>query len=149
MNASHRWLIAGLLLGGTLLAGCGPRGAQPEAVKEEPSRLEPIDGTEMSRVILTEEAADRLDIQTDAVTQENVDGAEHTVIPYSAVLYDVQGGAFAYTNPEPFTYVRAPLEIDKIDGDMAILTDGPAVGTAVVTVGATELYGAEFEFNEG
>jgi hypothetical protein len=149
MNASHRWLVAALLVGGTLLAGCGPRGAQPEAAKEEPSRLEPIDGTDMSRVILTEEAADRLDIQTDAVTQEELDGAEHTVIPYSAVLYDVEGQAFAYTSPEPFTYVRAPLEIDKIDGDVAVLTAGPAVGTAVVTVGAAELYGAEFEFSEG
>jgi hypothetical protein len=32
---------------------------------------------------------------------------------------------------------------------MAVVSAGPSVGTRVVTVGAAELYGAEFEFQEG
>ena len=31
-----------------------------------------------------------------------------------------------------------------IDGERAILTKGPAAGTAVVTLGATELWGVEY-----
>lgn len=65
------------------------------------------------------------------------------VIPYSALIYDVKGDAWAYTNPEPLTYVRAPVTIDYIDGEWAYLSEGPAEGTAVVTLGAAELYGAE------
>ena len=32
----------------------------------------------------------------------------------------------------------------RIDGERAILAKGPAPGTAVVTVGATELWGVEY-----
>jgi hypothetical protein len=65
------------------------------------------------------------------------------LIPFSAVIYDVKGDTWAYTNPEPLMYVRAPLKIDYILGDVAYLSDGPAPGTTVVTLGAAELYGAE------
>ena len=51
---------------------------------------------------------------------------------------------FTYTNPEPLLFIRAPIKIDYIDGDVAVLDDGPEVGTAVVTVGAAQLYGVEF-----
>jgi hypothetical protein len=36
----------------------------------------------------------------------------------------------------------------RIDGDRAILSDGPAPGTEVVTVGAAELLGTEYEVGE-
>jgi hypothetical protein len=150
MRPSHRWLVAGLYVAALLLAGCGPwASAQGTVEKEAPSRLEPIAGTELSRVILTEEAADRLDIHTEEVRETDVEGQPHRVISYTAVIYDVEGTAWAYTSPEPYTFVRLALDIDAIDGDLAILSEGPPVGTPVVTVGAAELYGAEFEFQEG
>jgi hypothetical protein len=65
------------------------------------------------------------------------------VIPYSAVLYDAKGDAWVYTNPGPLQFVRQRVAIDVIDQGVAILEDGPAVGTNVVTVGAAELFGAE------
>lgn len=65
------------------------------------------------------------------------------LIPFTAVIYDVKGGTWAYTNPEPLTYVRAPITIDYVDGEWAYLSDGPEAGTEVVTLGAAELYGAE------
>ena len=43
-----------------------------------------------------------------------------------------------------FGLQRAPITVDRVDGETAYLVKGPAVGTAVVTVGAPELYGAEY-----
>jgi multidrug efflux system membrane fusion protein len=40
--------------------------------------------------------------------------------------------------------VRERITVDDIEDGRAVLTDGPAVGTAVVSVGAAELYGTEF-----
>jgi hypothetical protein len=48
-----------------------------------------------------------------------------------------------YTNPSPLTFVRHAIHIDHIQGDLAVLSDGPPVGTALVIVGAAELFGAE------
>jgi hypothetical protein len=70
-------------------------------------------------------------------------GALQKVIPYSAVIYDSQGNTWAYTNPEPLTYVRQHIDIEYIQGDLALLKEGPEAGTAVVTAGAPELLGVE------
>ncbi len=65
------------------------------------------------------------------------------IVPYSSVLYDVRGNTWVYTNPKPLVFVRHAIKVDFIEGDSAILTDGPAIGTKVVSVGAPELFGAE------
>jgi hypothetical protein len=108
---------------------------------------------ENDQVVLTEEAAERLGIETGGISDSEVQatGGETSirkVVPYSAVLYAPDGGAFVYTNPEPLTFAREPITIDYIKGDTAVLSDGPASGTTVVTVGSAELFGAEFEFEE-
>ena len=66
------------------------------------------------------------------------------VVPHAAVLYDAKGKAWVYTNPEPLVFVRHGVSVDYIDGDRAVLSDGPAAGVAVVTVGAAELLGTEY-----
>ena len=38
------------------------------------------------------------------------------IIPYSAVIYDLSGQAWAYVNTEPRTYVRQPITIDYSQG---------------------------------
>ncbi len=111
--------------------------------KGGPAKVEPIDGTEFSRVILTERAAQRLDIQMELVREQEMDGEPRLVIPYSAVIYGLNGETWAYISPETLTYVRESLTVDYIEGDLAILTEGPPVGTNVVTVGVAELYGTE------
>jgi hypothetical protein len=58
-------------------------------------------------------------------------------------LYDAKGNAFVYAVTGPLSYVRAPITVDYVDGDSAILSDGPSSGTEVVAVGVAELYGAE------
>lgn len=130
-----------LLLSAGLLAACGPKASAVEKVP--PSKTEPIDGSDFQRLTLTEKAAERLAIQTSAVQTSEMDGSEYKVIPYAAVLYGLDGETWAYTNPEPLVYVRENIVIDHIDGDMAVLSEGPEADVAVVTVGVSLLYGAE------
>ncbi|MFL6129398.1 MAG: hypothetical protein ACJ73E_10085 [Mycobacteriales bacterium] len=133
-----------LLATGIGAAGCRS-GAQAE---EEPARaatVEAVAGTELSRVTLTEEGIRRLGIRTAPVARVAGTGPVRTTIPFSAVLYDPDGQAWAYTNVGENAFVRAALVVHRVDGDTAFLSEGPAAGTAVVTVGVPELYGAEYE----
>lgn len=65
------------------------------------------------------------------------------VVPYSAVLYDARGNAWLYTSPEPLVFVRQPITVDFVEGERAVLKEGPAAGTLVVKTGAAELFGVE------
>jgi uncharacterized lipoprotein YehR (DUF1307 family) len=121
------------------LSGCGQ--APKSQAKNEPARIERVAGSE-PKVILTKEAAQRLDIKTEAV---RADGATpKTTMPYAAVFYDLKGNTYVYTSPEPLTFVRKSVTVDTIKGDTAFLSGGLTSGTQVVTVGVAELYGVEF-----
>ena len=65
------------------------------------------------------------------------------VVPYAAVYYDGNGVAWVYANPAPLVYERMLIEIERIEGNLAVLRAGPPLGTSVVIVGAPLLYGAE------
>jgi len=65
------------------------------------------------------------------------------VVPYGSVYYDAQGAPWVYVNGTPLTYRRQPIGIERIVGDLAVLSEGPPVGTPIVTIGAAMLYGAE------
>jgi hypothetical protein len=69
---------------------------------------------------------------------------ERLTIPYSAVIYGVEGGVWTYTSAGPLTFVRAPIKVTAVQGDTAVLSEGPPPGTEVVTVGGEELLGTEF-----
>jgi hypothetical protein len=152
MRIVSGWLV-GLFIGAVLMTACS--GTSAETPAEEPAAVvQQIDGSELSRVILSEQAAQRLDIKTSPVREAELSRKGTTaaqlrkIIPYSAILYDVDGKAFVYTSIETRTFVRAPVTIDYIQGDEVIASDGPPAGTAVVTVGAVELFGTEFVFEE-
>lgn len=132
MKHINRWMILMLILA-SLITACAPKSST--STKVNPVTLEPIEGTDFKRVILTEKAAQRLDIQTAEVSGGS--------IPYAAVIYDTEGNTWVYTNPSPLTFVRAGIVIDHIDGDQAVLSQGLDAGTLVVTLGVSELYGAE------
>jgi hypothetical protein len=93
---------------------------------------------------LTKSAAQRLDVRTVPARGAVVSGRTRIVIPYSAVLYDADGATWTYTSPKPLVFVRNDIRVDSIEGRTAVLRDGPAAGTAVVTVGAPELWGIEY-----
>ena len=65
------------------------------------------------------------------------------VVPYGAVLYDAKGAAWVYTSAQPLAFQRQLIGVERVVGDLAVLSEGPPVGTEVVTVGAALLYGAE------
>lgn len=253
MQHTTRWMVAGLIVAG-LLSACGQTPAAT-VDKPEPAAVKPIAGTDLNEVTLVAEAAQRLNIQTAAVRDEQVtrkrtvggevvtapgattasgttsrvasaskvwvrvplstgdldkidrsqpatilplvktaaaqgvsatlddspaaangtganaalyyavEGSKHnlipgnrvrvelvlagsgmqrTVIPYSSLIYDLNGDTWIYTNPAPLAFVRERVTVDYIDGDNAVLTEGPSAGTAIVSVGVAELYGTEF-----
>jgi len=149
MKFAYRW-TAVVALGACLaLSGC-KNGTDTAAAEEDsgPAKVEHMEGNEPARVTLTEDAIKRIDVQTAAVRQMEVDGTMRVVIPYAAVLYDTGGDTWTYVSPETGVYVRTHITIDRIDGDMAVLVNGPALGSAVVIVGAAELFGSETEFEE-
>ena len=124
------------------LSACAPAAAPEEETK--PVTLEPVTGTDLNRITLTEEAAKRLDVQTAEVHE--ADGK--MAVPYASILYEANGNTWVYVNVAPLVYVRQAIVIDSINGDEAILSKGPDSGSTVVTVGAAELYGSESEFEE-
>ena len=71
-------------------------------------------------------------------------GGMRKIIPYSALIYEINGDTWVYTSPEARVFVRARVVADYVDGNRAVLTEGPPSGTQVVSIGATQLYGAEF-----
>mgnify|MGYP006955656691 CR=1 FL=1 len=80
------------------------------------------------------------------VREQQVAGVTRKVIPYGAIMYDTKGETWTFTNPAPLTFVRQRIVVQDIEGDQVYLSEGPAVGTAVVTVGAAELMGAEHKY---
>lgn len=137
----HRIPLAVAVLIGVavfVVTGCG--GSADQAASD-PATIEAVAGTKLSRVILTSRAAARLDIQT---AQVRTGARKRTVIPYSAVLYDANGKTWTYTSPKHLVFIRQDISVDRIDGGVAILSAGPPPGTAVVTVGAMELWGVEY-----
>jgi hypothetical protein len=136
-------VIIVLMIVALQLAACG---SDEGSAKEEPAYVEEVEGSEFNLVTLTEKAAERLDIQTEPAREEEMDGAMKMVLPYSAVIYGLHGETWAYIrNPgaDSLTFVRHPITVDYIDGGLAVLADGPPVGTDVVTVGAQMLYGTD------
>lgn len=118
------------------LSGCA-KVTHEEEEGEKAARVEKVGDT--NKVILLEQAAKRLGIETTAITQDGT----HDTVPYSAVIYDAEGHAWVFTTTEELSYVKAPITIDHIAGDTVVLSEGPPPGTAVVTQGAEELFGVE------
>lgn len=233
MKRRYQWMVLVLIaIAGPQMVACNSN--SDVGHREEPAHVEPIEGTDLSRIELTQKAAERIAVQTVPVRKEQVvrtrtfggrvvqagdgalirvslsasdlnkvdrgqpavvrpleegapgwmaqvvdapdpeeatealycridataiglvldqavfvevsmvsSGAQQKLVPYSAVLYDRHGETWVYTCPEPLVYVRAPIVVDYIDGDLAVLTEGPPAGTEVVTAGASELFGAE------
>ncbi len=123
-------------------AGCAQA---PAAVPSDgdPAVLTAVPGTDLHRITLTEHAVERVDLKTEVTSVDPQ--TQKLSVSYWAILYDSAGQTWVYTNPEPRVYVRQAITVERINGSVALLSDGPAAGTAVVTTGAEELYGAEFD----
>lgn len=138
-----RWLVVGLVLlvAPLLVTACGSTAANEDATP--PAVTEQATGTDVIRVKLTAAAAERIGLRTVDVRSDGP-GTNRTVVPYGAVLYDPNGDTWIYTSPRRLVFQREDVSVDRIEGDTAILTKGPPVGTPVVTNGATEIWGVEY-----
>jgi hypothetical protein len=144
MRLRHGWIAVIVIVTGLAVPACSHTTVE-EGGGQEPASVEPVEGTSLSRVTLSADAAHRLDVQTAPVSKfRGSGGGKQIVIPYSAVIYDPQGDTWTYTSPEHLVFVRSAIRVDRIDGSKAILFSGPSPGTEVVTVGAPELLGVEY-----
>src|SRR5918994_1737156 len=143
MRRTNLFILGAVLVSSIGLATMTHVSAVEEPGHVEAGTIEPIDGTSLNRLTLTDRAAERVGLETTSVAEQQVGGKIQKTIPYSAVIYDADGGTWAYTTSEHLTFVRDEISVERIDGDTAYLSDGPAAGTEVVTVGAAELVGLE------
>jgi uncharacterized lipoprotein YbaY len=137
------------------LAGCGSTSGPAEPA---PATLKPVAGSQVQQVQLSAAAVHRLGVRTQPVRPAGGARPGHagapaarasasTVIPYSAVVYDTDGSTWTYVNTSGRTFVRDRITVAAIEGRSALLGTGPAVGARVVTVGAPELLGAEYDIS--
>jgi len=139
--AMRVWAVAAALLASSVLAACG---SPPAPLAEKPAEVVPIEGTDLNKVVLTEEAAMRIGIKTAPVALVGSGTASRLTIPLAAVVYDPEGVTWVYTQEDVLTYVRQLVTIASVQGELAVLSAGPSPGVDVVVVGAAELLGSEY-----
>ena len=149
MQRTKRFMACALMVGGTFVASCS--GSTTAAPPESPAAVEGVPGQpDIKLITLTDKATQRLGVET-ALVRDDVDpesGTTHKVVPFAALIYSPEGNTFVYTAPAANKFVRAPITVTRIVGDDVIVSDGPAAGTKVVTVGAAELLGTEYGVGE-
>ena len=136
-------LTAGLVVTAALSVSACKEVESETAAGYEPATLEAVKGKgdDYKRVVFTQEGADRTAVRTATVRASG--GQE--VVPYKSLIYNDEAKTFVYTSPKSLEYERVPVTVDRIEGNRVLLSKGPAAGTKVVTVGATEVYGTELE----
>jgi hypothetical protein len=110
--------------------------SEASSEEAEPYTVEPIEGTDRVAVVLTEDGMERIGLET-----TTTDGS---TVPEAAIWIDVEGLEWVYATPEPGTFVREQVEVERYDDGVATLARGLPPGTDVVTVGVAELIGSEF-----
>ena len=122
------------------LSGCATVKTAAAPAGQAASTMEKA-GPDLNKLTLTDKAVERLGVTTVKVTKGEGSPLQ---VPYGALVYDANGKTWVYTTPGPRTYLRAAVTVEKIADNKVQLQSGPPVGTDVVTVGAAELFGAEF-----
>jgi hypothetical protein len=142
MKPKNRWIVGLLILSVLQFWACQKNDEAHHF--EHPSELVEIEGSEFVRVIFTERAMERIGVETETVIELS-NSPLKKVVPYGALIYGPEGETWVYTCPQPRSFVRMVVDVDRIEGDNVFLNDGPPLGTIVATVGVAEIYGTEFE----
>jgi hypothetical protein len=143
---SSRWAWIGRSLATVLIAMSGTACTQTSeetGPKYAPATLGSADAAGVKTVTFTADAARRVRLETSPV----VTSGRRVAVDYAALIYDKKGQSWVYTVPQPLTFVRMKVTVDRIDKNRATLSVGPAPGVQVVTTGATEVYGAELDIS--
>ncbi len=86
-------------------------------------------------------------MQRVTVTLNTQNQSTHALtLPWSAVVFDIYGGSWVYTQKSKYTYERKRIFLDYVSGHQAIISEGPPEGSMVVVNGALELFGVETGF---
>ena len=73
------------------------------------------------------------------------DERESLVVPWSAVVTDINGGTWVYENVGEHKFARRRVQVKYVVDSLAVLAaNGPPVGAKIVTEGVAELFGTEF-----
>jgi hypothetical protein len=123
-------VLFALALSALALSACGD---SDQAIPPAPFRIV------HNQIVLTPQGAQRIGVQTQVAGRFR----DLTTIPAAAVIYDPSGATYAFSNTAKLTYAETPVSIATISGGTAYLLHGPHPGSAVVTVGAEELYGVQ------
>lgn len=147
MNKGYPTLVVLLSLASVNLVSCTEMRETDVDKETGPAQVEHVRGTDLSLVTLTEKAVERIDLRTTKVREQETPRSSglRIVVPYSSLIYDPDGKTWIYVDAgQPRTFIRHPVEVDYIEGGIAILNQGPPVDTVVASVGVAELYGTEF-----
>jgi hypothetical protein len=141
LSRPTRRLVAGLavLASGLALAACSE--VESNLRENQPYTVEGPEDAKIKRVKMEDATAALVPVETTSVRREG----KRKIVPHDAVIYNPDGDVFVYTKPAAETYVRAPIEIIRVHGSRATLSDGPDVGTEIVTTGSAELLATEYE----
>jgi hypothetical protein len=143
-------LVLALIAAGSIEIFAGEGAAAAAEEENSAASVEPVTGSDLSRIRLSKLAANRIGLRTDTVRSAKAvnGGSAVKAVPYTALLYDDHGETWVYVSQKPLLFVRAPVQVAFIDGTRVVLSKGPEVGTPVATVGAAELFGTEFEVTD-
>jgi hypothetical protein len=120
------------------LTGCS---ASSSTASQPPtSKLVPVPGSPVPNVVLTPLGAERIGLETTAVTVGR--GGEAT-FPYSALLYEPDGQAAVYVVSGQLTFTRHFIDVNTIIGSTVIAQSGVTSGERIVTNGGDELLGVQ------
>jgi hypothetical protein len=141
-------MIMVLIFAGLYLTAC--REKPDRKTRIEPSVIEQLGDSVLYRVRLTPKAIENYHIKTFPVRE--VPGVQsggerlQKVVPRAAVIYDSDGDTWIFTNPESMLFIREPITVERIDSDLAVLSQGPPAGTEVVIAGTENLLRSPEEY---
>ena len=144
MQRSKQWKFAAVIIAGLQCTACQQKQEEPAQVGFEKIARAEQSGQVLRRVRLTVKRAEEIGIKTGRVREQNIAGKVRKIVPAAAVIHDQQGMTWMFKCPDSLVFVQERIGVEDFDGDLAILSAGPPAGTAVVTVGAVELFNDEF-----
>ena len=92
-------------------------------------------------MVLTERAAQRLDVKTEQVR----DQGGQRVVPYASIIYDPNGKTWVYTSTAPRTFVREKSRSTASQVIRCFSRAGPNAGTMIASRAVAEIYGTELK----
>jgi hypothetical protein len=134
-NRTHALLAAAVVA--AIVAGCG--GSHTTPIQPAAHIYRPP-GAKAARIVVTARGARLIGLQTAPAHRA---GGPTVTIPYSALIYDPSGKAYAFVAVGRLAYQQVPVKVAHIDGPVAYLDKGPHAGSQVVSIGAEELYGVQ------